>query len=283
VSKDPPSLRDRVIVASERLVGASERTHFVSLLRDARAYRLDEGAAAAVARTVRLGMADVEANIDLVPLDAKGIWIEYPDAARRLAGAAPEPGTKHPCDVGVLVSVDPDNPDRYAIMTAWDFAPAEAFHPRNAASVRHGYAAVALSRTHAMHHAYAARNGLLGEEPPFERLLGLLNAYIPPGLRDEMQIAGSVGTDEEAEELDRLAVRDVMTEAPYALAALLLLSSLGRAAPGTEGLVALPPPRRFDGIRRWLSGTGFSSTGRPDPLRTRVRYAPPPLPVTIVA
>ena len=280
---DLPSLRERVLVAARRVIGATERTHFLDLLAKARAYRLDAEATAAIARTVRLGLADVEANVDLVPLDAAGVWIEYPDKPRRPEGAVPAPGSRWPCDVGVLVTVDPDNPDRYVIMTGWDFEPAEAFDPMDARSVRHGYAAVAISRTDAMHHAYAARNGLLDPaEPPFERLFGLFNAYIPPGLRDEMHIAGGVGTDGDADALDRSAVRDVVGEAPFALAALLLLASLDRFAPGSEGTVSLPTPGLLDGLRRWTSGTGFSSRGRPDPQRIRVRYAPPPVPVTVV-
>ena len=32
-------------------------------------------------------LEDVQANVDLVPLDAAGVWIEYPDAPRRPEGA----------------------------------------------------------------------------------------------------------------------------------------------------------------------------------------------------
>jgi hypothetical protein len=276
LSEAAPSLRERVLLASSRIVGASERRHLVSLLKEARAYRLDDAATEALANTVRRGMADVEANVDLVPLDANGIWIEYPDAPRRLPGTEAAAGSRLPADVGVLVSVDPDNPDRFVIMTAWDFLPGDRFDAKDASSVRHGYAAVAISRDQASHHAYAARNGLHeGDETPFERLVGLFNAYIPPGFRDEMHLAAGAGSDEEADDLDRRAVQDVMSEAPFALAALLLLASLGRAGPGGEGVVALPEVGRLRRAAARILGTGFSSRGRPDPARIRVRYVPP--------
>ena len=278
-----PSLRERVLTAARRVRGAPERDHMLVLLRDAEGFRLEPAAARAVADALRAAPERVESNLDLVRLSGRGIWIEYPDAARRLPGVAPLPGSRHPVDVGVLVTVDPDDEDRFVILAAWDFAEADGFGDgdaagmgRRGASVRHAYAAVALSRGDVSRHAYAARGGILGApEGAPERMLGLVHAYIPPGFAAELHVATEAADDEARDAAETEAMRDAVSEATFALAALLFLSSRGAdVARGPEGGLRTARLRAgaLTPLGRYLFGDGFRREG--DPRRPRLAFRP---------
>lgn len=270
------SLRQRVLAASERIVGAPERTHLLSLLRGADGYRLDFAAAREVALALRETPAGVERNLDLARLSGRGTWIEYPDAARRVDGVPPVPGTRYPHDVGVLVTVDPTEEDRFVVMAAWDFEDGTAGEGvRAAASVRHSYACVAFSRSDLSLHAYAARVGRAGpdEEAPL-RMLGLAHAYVPGGFADEMSVTLDAYGDGEAEEAEEAAMRDAVSEASYGLAALLFLSSRGavRGAAGPDARpVALRRPA-FPALARLVGRQGFVRSGKP--ANPRLGFSP---------
>ncbi len=270
-----PSLRQRVLAASERVMGAPERAHFIQLLRRADGYRLDPAATAAVAAALRDAPEGVEANLDLIRLSADGIWVEFPDAARRVPGVAPLPGTRFPFDVGVLATVDPDDDDRFVLMTAWDFAPSANPDGRRAASVRHAYAPVAFSREDISRHSFAARaDALGGPGHAAVRMLGLAHAYLPSGLADELRIAADAEGDEEVHDAEEEAMRDAVSEAAFGLAALLFLSSRG-ARLGGEGDVRSAGLRRgaLAPIARAVLGDNFRREG--NPASPRLAFRPP--------
>lgn len=270
-----PSLRQRVLAASERVMGAPERAHFIQLLRRADGYRLDAAATAAVAAALRDAPDGVEANLDLIRLSADGIWVEFPDEARRIPGVPPLAGTRYPFEVGVLATVDPDDEDRFVLMTAWDFAPAADPGGRRAASVRHAYAPVAFSREDISRHSFAARVGALGRtEAAGVRMLGLAHAYLPAGLADELRLAAEAEGDDEVQGAEEEAMRDAVSEAAFGLAALLFLSSRG-ARVGGDGDVRGTTLRRgpLTPVARALFGDNFRREGNPGSPRLAFRPA----------
>lgn len=274
-----PSLRRRLLGTAPRIVGASERGDFLNKVSKARGYRLSPSTTQALSDALAGNAEGMERNIDLIRIPPEGTWIEFKDAHRRPDGAHTLEGKRLPRTIGVLCVPDSFAPDRFAIMTAWDFEP--RFGDKPDSLVRHGYGVVMFSQEVFAEHAFLSRKGNLDDaKAPIERLMGLSFSYMPPGLQDEAIMMSGIRrqSEESVRSLIDSILLDVQDEVPMALAAALLLSTKAVSVSRSDGDdlsdLSIPHGRR-ERLKGWLYGTGFLRRGASSaPSLDFVRLAP---------
>lgn len=256
----PVPLRTRLFRHALAPFGAPEHGQFHAILAKATAFSLDHAAAKAVADTLEHRASSVERNVDLLRLPASAVWLEWPDSVRRRA-SQPLDAAGHPVTVGALVCAAPGAEDVITVMTAWDFPDG---------STRHSYAAANLDVDDLSRHAFRARRGFgTGREEVLARLLDRTHVYLPAGLDDELGAMVRIdGGNQGAEEAVRLsAKRDVASEVPFVLAALLLLQtdSATRAMDPDDGHCRIGVEARPRTVREMLfrAPGGFVRSGNP--------------------
>jgi hypothetical protein len=130
------------------------------------------------------------------------------------------PFLRVPTRVGCLVSEFPDHPGHLAAVAAWEFEEGR---------VEHAYAAMAFSLDHLKWLAGAARHRFgRGRDESRARQMMFANAYVPPGLLDEMCIA--LGIDRELDSkrvsaASEVAMRDATAETVFLFGVLLMLAT----------------------------------------------------------
>lgn len=253
------SLLSRFKLQLTALQGAHEHKQVLQLLGEAEAYRLSDPIAREIAETIRCRPNDLERNCDLLNLNRRVTWIEFADSPRRPADAVPLPGAAHPKNVGLLLCVDDEDPDRLVMLTAWDF---------DDGGVRYSYATGSIDTAQLAYLAFGARK-MLSRDPleSTERLLDCVLLNSPPGLVDEIKYEETVRHDDE-EAADRAiearlrgAKSDIISEVPFALGALLLLGTKDVSttmAPGADHWTVEPGLSRS--MFPWWRG--FQRVGR---------------------
>jgi len=214
-------LVERLVIDLTRLRGAYEHDHILELLVDAKGYRLNDKMTSMIDILSRENIHQVEQNLDLLRLPEEGaLWIEYHDHARQ-RDINLVAGTAKPINVGALICADHKNPNRWVIITAWDFPDG---------STRHSYAVASFQLEQLYNHAWLARNRFSNNpEDVMLRLMALFDLTIPPGLTKEIKALEKVQKGEDWNEVYNIraksAAMDVVEEIPFILSAMLALQT----------------------------------------------------------
>lgn len=256
---ETPSLHSRVVKQSLSIRLADEHAEFASMVLSAVKYRLSDETVGALSRTLSRHTHSIESNIDLIRLPEKPIWFEFNEAPRRKVAAVVPKGLAIPARVGILIAPDPNNMDRVVIMTAWDFADETA---------RHSYASASFSLADFSEMAWGARNRYSRDpESSVSRLLAEPHVDIPPGFGREMRVMSEVddpdGTKGDFIVLVNSARRDVMSEFPFALAALLSLQ-VSQISEVGDALREVRLPAEPKGFLAGVLPRGFIRRGKHD-------------------
>lgn len=230
LARRAPALRDSLVRAASTVIGSPDHVQVAGLVAAARAYRLDEYATAALSLTVEGRLSTVEENLDLVSVPPGGVWIEWPEHARKRGDL--RPGAVHPVTSGALVVPWAGHPEAFAIITGWMLPDG---------SVRHSHALAFLHSGMLASHAAMSRQRWDSAEPLVRERMGRTFAiHFPPGLAGEIESLGRIGNgsvdrrgnlveadlDGEALAAARdAAALNVSVDVPFIQAALVLLAS----------------------------------------------------------
>ncbi len=253
--EESPPLRDRLIAEASRVIGSNDHFQVAGIITKAASVRIDARTTEALALAVQHRTATVERNLDLIDVPEKGIWFEWPDAARYRK--ATRDGAAHPLTSGALVVPFPGRPRILVALTGWMLPDGR---------VRHSYAVAYMDLDVMARHAWEARNRWSGDNvSALQRLQATFDVRIPPGLGEELEFLiemevtegdGARGEDEIRETAHAHARLDVAPDIPFILGALILHRSpsavLLEGAAGTRLSYAPHPPRLMDRARALL-------------------------------